>query len=148
MERNIIWPTALAATLVLVPAPALTQDVSGDWEVRWAQAIRVNGDGTVEIQRWGDATLTLRQDGARVTGTWTTNVLEEVNWPVAGRLEGDRLTLRATENDSSNPELDVVEELAWEGTVSPDRIEGTVAMSFNGMSRPPGERPFTAIRAP
>ncbi|MGD8281993.1 MAG: hypothetical protein PVF69_12610, partial [Gemmatimonadota bacterium] len=50
MERNIIWPTALAATLVLVPAPALTQDVSGDWEVRWAQAIRVNGDGTVEIQ--------------------------------------------------------------------------------------------------
>jgi hypothetical protein len=148
MRRKGIGSAAFAAVLALAPAPALAQDVSGDWEVRWAQAIRVNGDGTVEVQGWGDAALTLSQDGALVTGTWTTNVLEEVSWPVSGTLEGDRLTLRATENDSANPELDVVEQLVWEGTVSPDRIEGTVAMSFKGMNRPPGERPFTAVRAP
>jgi hypothetical protein len=131
--------------LALLPSATVAQ-VAGDWDVRWAQAIRVNGDGSVEIQGWGDATLTLTQDGDQVNGVWTTNVLEEVHWPVSGTLSGDRLTLRAGENDSTNPELDVVEQLVWEGTVAEDRIEGTVVMSFRGMSRSPGERPFTATR--
>ena len=148
MNGRIDVALLIGALLASAPAPGKAQDVSGDWDVRWAQAIRVNTDGTVEIQAWGDAELSLRQEGTRLTGTWTTNVLEEVHWPVTGTLEGERLTLRATENDSDNPELDVVEQLAWEGTVTADGLEGTVAMSFRNMRRPPAARPFTATRRP
>lgn len=145
---NMTGSVVLATGLSLASAPAAAQDGSGDWEVRRAQAVRVKGDGTVEIQGWGDAALSLREDGGQVTGTWTTNVLEEVHWNVNGTLDGDQLTLRATENDSTDPEHNLVEQLVWNGTFSSDRIEGTVATWFRSMNRVAGQRPFTAIRTP
>lgn len=141
-----MWVTLVG--LLAIPSSSLAQDVTGVWDVRWAQAVRINRDGSVEIQRWGDAELALTRDGTAVSGTWTTHVAETVTWTVAGTVEGDRILLEATENDSDNPELEIVERLVWRGTIAPNAIEGTVEMSFKGMDRVPGARPFTATRRP
>ncbi len=63
-------PTVFPALLLMLATPAgiAAQDVSGDWDVRWAKAVRVNRDGAVEIQGWGDADLTVVQDGEHLTG--------------------------------------------------------------------------------
>lgn len=127
---------------------AAAQDVSGTWDVRWAQGVRVNRDGTVEIQRWGDAELVLSQQGDRVTGRWTTRIQETVNWSVSGTLRSGHLRLEATEHDSENPELEMVELIEWDGALTDDRIEGHVSLTFRRMRREPGARPFTATRTP
>ena len=59
VHSAIIFP-ALLLTMGM-PADVLAQNLSGDWDVRWAQAVRVNRDGTVEIQSWGSADLSLVQ---------------------------------------------------------------------------------------
>jgi len=83
-------PTAAGLGLLLLigtVADVRAQDVSGDWDVRWAQAVRVESDGSVEVQAWGDAELHLVQDADRLTGTWTTHVLDGY---VAMRFQGMR----------------------------------------------------------
>jgi hypothetical protein len=132
----------------LAPGGVSGQDVSGTWDVRWAQGVRVNRDGSVEIQRWGDAELVLSQQGDRVTGRWTTHIVETINWSVSGTLQSGRLRLEATEHDSENPELEMVELIEWDGTLDGDRIEGHVSLTFREMRREPGARPFTATRTP
>jgi len=54
VHSAIIFP-ALLLTMGM-PADVLAQDLSGDWDVRWAQAVRVNRDGSVEIQTWAAPT--------------------------------------------------------------------------------------------
>lgn len=120
--------------------------VEGRWEVRWAQAVRNNGDGSMEVQRWGDATLELSVDGARVEGVWVTDVLERVVWTVEGTVDGATVRLEGTENDSSNPELDIVDRITITATVAGDEIEGTVRLHIRGRDRPPGARPFSGSR--
>ena len=138
-----MWVTVSLLALV---TPASSQEIEGVWDVRWAQAVRVNADGSVEIQRWGDATLVLTREGDEVRGTWTTDVVERVEWRLAGTMDGATLTLTATENDSSNPDLAIVERLDWSASVHGDDIEGEVSMIIRGRSRPPARRPFTAQR--
>jgi hypothetical protein len=123
------------------------ESVSGTWQVRWAQAIRVEEDESVTIQRWGEAELALVQDGDEVTGTWTTNVLEEVTWSVRGTFRDGRLRLEATEHDSDNPELAMVERLVWDARVVSDGLEGEMWMELARRRRQPARRPFTAERA-
>ena len=144
----------LAVTLLLaVLAPwwtateAEAQDLNGEWDVRWAQAVRVNADGTVEVQRWGDASLALQHSGEQVTGTWTTEVRERVTWAVTGTVRDGRLLLVATEHDSANDELAVVERITWQAEVKDDRLEGHVMLVIRGRQREPGRRPFTAARS-
>lgn len=133
--------------LAVIAPPILAQDVTGAWDVRWAQAVRVNGDGSVEIQKWGDAELVLEQDGSRVTGSWTTDVLERVQWRLSGTIQNGRLRLEATDHDSTNEELAIVERIDWEATVRQDGIEGHVFLVIRGRQRAPGRRPFAATRA-
>jgi len=142
-------PTVFPALLLMLATPAgiAAQDVSGDWDVRWAQAVRVSRDGAVEIQAWGDADLTLVQDGEYLTGTWTTHVRETVTWTFKGTLYDGRFSLESTGHDSDNPELAVVEGVHWEGKLVDGHLEGYVAMRFSGMRREPARRPFSAERA-
>lgn len=144
----------LCAALLVTPIvgagqaePEADSNVAGAWNVRWAQAIRVNRDAPIEIQRWGDAELVLDTDGTTVTGRWTTNVLEVVNWRVAGTFREGRLELEGTEHDSTNPELDIVERIELRARLEEGVLEGTIAMSFRGMTRDPAQRPLTARRA-
>ncbi|MDA0313489.1 MAG: hypothetical protein O2992_15445 [Gemmatimonadetes bacterium] len=140
------FAAATALILALTPAIANAQTTDVTWNVTWAQAVRINRDGPVEIQKWGDAELALTVDGGVVTGRWTTTVAEGVTWTVRGTLENGRLSLEATEHDSTNPELDMVEKVQFRATIDVDKIEGTVSMSFKGMNRDPGSRPFNGVQ--
>ena len=142
-------PTVFPALLLMLATPAgiTAQDVSGDWDVRWAQAVRVSRGGAVEIQAWGDADLTLVQDGEHLAGTWTTHVRETVTRTFRCTVYDGRFSLESTGHDSDNPELAVVEGVHWEGKLVDGHPEGYVAMRFSGMHREPARRPFSAERA-
>ncbi len=129
-------------------AGANAQDIDGSWQVRWAQAVRTHADGSMEIQRWGDAELVLSSDGDSVFGYWKTNIQEPVQWELSGQLENGGFRLVGTEHDSTNPELDVVERIEIRGSVEGGTISGTVELRFEGRTRPPSPRPFRGSRAP
>lgn len=143
---------ALLALLALLPVRGLAQasdaPLAGRWSVTWAQAVRVNPDGSLEIQRWGDAELILHVEGERVTGEWITSLRDRVTWRVEGSWEDGRLHLTATEHDSDNPELAAVESMEWEARVEAGRMEGTVWLHFRGVrsGRAAPPRPFRATR--
>jgi len=150
-SRNVHRLLGAAAAVLSVaftaPGDAATQDVSGAWGVTWAQAVRNNPDGSMEIQRWGDAELVLGQDGDQVSGRWTTQVSGRVTWTVRGTLAGDRLTLTASEHDSDDPQLAQVLEMRWRGRLAGDRLEGEMTLVFRGADRPRPWRPWRAVRA-
>lgn len=146
--HRILMAVALCGTTAAVSsAAAAGQDVSGSWNVTWAQAVRNNQDGAQEIQKWGDATLSLHQQGERVHGEWTQTVLERVTWKVEGTLVGDRLTLSATDHDSTNPQLAQVQEMRWRATLAVDGLDGEMTLVFRGAQRSRPWRPWRATRA-
>lgn len=137
-----------AALFSLAVTGALgAQEAAGAWRVDWAQAVRNNRDGTLEIQKWGGAELQLTREGDAVRGTWTTHVAGDVRWTVHGTVRAGRLTLEATENDSTDPQLAAVERMRWRGTISGDRIEGEMTLIFRGAARDRPWRPWRAKRA-
>lgn len=136
------------ATLIAPAALLAAQDVSGHWDVTWAQAVRNERDGTMTIQKWGEATLELTQEGDRVTGTWTTRIRGVVTWKVDGMLRGGRLSLTATEHDSDDPELAAIARMRWRATLSGDHLDGEMTLSFEGAGRERRWRPWRADRAP
>lgn len=139
----------MAAGLGLTsPGPVVGQadSAAGSWRVTWAQAVRNNRDGTQEIQKWGDATLILKQDGEQVSGTWTSTALDQVTWQVSGTFRDGRLVLEATENDSDDPQLAVVERMRWRATLEGDRLDGQMTLEFRGRGARPW-RPWRAERA-
>lgn len=136
----------LGAVALATPLGSVAQDVSGTWEVTWAQAVRYEGDGSLEVQRWGEALLELRQDGDGVEGTWITDILEEVRWTVQGTVSGGRLALTSTGHDSENPDLEIVEEMRWRAEVSGDALEGETRMVIRGRENVVRWRPWSAKR--
>lgn len=142
----------LALLALACPFPTLAQgtssvsDIEGRWDVRWAQAIRNNADGTVEIQRWGDAILDLSATADGVEGSWTTEVIERVVWTVSGTWVDGVLRLEGTENDSANPELDIVERITLSARLSSGELEGEVRLHIRGRDRAPSARPFSGER--
>lgn len=150
LNRDRIVSFLILVAINAIVAGGLTAQAdgpaSGKWDVEWAQAVRVESGGNVLVQRWGDAVLTLRQENDSVSGTWYTDVLEPITWQVSGTFSNGQLRLVATEHDSSDPELDVIERIEFVATVTGSQIEGTIAMSFTGMTRPPGRRPFSGER--
>lgn len=146
-RRAVACTGLLLLALAAAPVPMVAQDASGTWRVRWAQAVRTHADGSMEIQRWGDAELVIEQDGPQLVGSWTTNVLEPVTWSFEGTVEEGRLRLTSTGHDSTNPELAIVERMTWSGEVDGGNLTGTVSMHFRGRERAPSPRPFTAERS-
>lgn len=136
-----------AAALPAWTARANAQEPAGRWDVTWAQAVRRDRDGSVEIQRWGEARLVLERDANALSGTWFSDP-GGVTWQITGTVDGNRIRLQATEHDSDDPQLAVAESMNWEGTLDGDRMEGT---TWIVLLRPTGEtarRPWRAERAP
>ena len=134
----------LVAAALLFAAPAAAQDVSGTWDVTWAQAVRNNADGSMDVQKWGEATLVLVQKGERVTGTWTTRVPGVVKWAAEGTFKDGWITLTATSHDSKDPEIAAITRIRWRGAFKGDRLEGEMSLDFRGSDR---ERPWRPWRA-
>ena len=135
----------LTAWATAASVPATAQDLSGSWEVTWAQAVRYNRDGTSEVQRWGKARLTLTQAGDSVRGHWRADA-GGVTWQVAGRVRDGVLRLSATERDSDDPELAMVERMEWEAMVEKDELRGSVWMVIPRLGREPRKRPWAGVR--
>lgn len=142
MRRGL---AAAGLALALCVPSAAAQDVSGTWEVTWAQAVRIEADGRPLIQKWGQARLTLRQDGNSVVGTWKADVAD-VTWRLTGTVEGGVLRLRATEHDSGDPELSMVEGMNWEGSLQAGRLEGRMWLVVRRAGREPVRRPWHGER--
>ena len=137
----------VAAAGLLAPiTPCEAQDLAGTWDVEWAQAVRYE-DGELQIQRWGDAALELHLEGDQLTGSWTTNIQERVQWTVTGTFANGRLTLTAAEHDSDNAQLDMVEEMRWRGTLTDAGLEGDMTMVFRGRTGDLRWRPWSATKA-
>jgi len=100
----------------------------------------------MEIQKWGHALLVLRQEGERVSGTWTTDVVGRVTWQVEGTLRDGRISLSASEHDSTDPQLAQVQEMRWRGTLAGNGLEGEMTLLFRGADRARGWRPWRARR--
>lgn len=145
--RSLTGLLCLLLILPATPVQAIAQEVSGTWQARWAQAVRTHADGSMEIQRWGDAQLVIEQHGSQLSGTWTINVQERVTWTFEGTLEEGRIRLSSTGHDSTNPELAIVDRMTWSGAMEAGELSGTVSMHFRGRERPPAARPFTAERS-
>lgn len=139
----------LASALLVAATPA-AQGVVGTWKATFAQAVRVNTDGRVEVQKWGAATLALRQSGDSLLGTWTTNVAGEVTWSVHGTLRDGRLRLEATARQAArapmSAQLAQVESMHWDGTVQGGRIQGEMWLVFVRSARAPVKTPWRAER--
>lgn len=148
MHRNLM--AALLA--IAIGAPASAQDVSGVWKVAWAAGMRIQRDGSVEVENWGEATLDLRQEGDRVSGTWIRSVEGEgtARWSVVGTFREGLLALSATEGEADTPvvraQLDQIESLNWEGKLTDDRLEGEMWLIIPEAPRAGLRRPWHAER--
>ena len=125
---------------------AMSSELVGEWDVRWASAIRHNTDGSVEVQKWGDALMVFEQVGDSVTGSWTTMILVRVTWTFQGTFRNGHLRLRSIGHDSDNSELDIIEEIVWDARLTDGRLDGYVALLFRGRARDPARRGLTAVR--
>ncbi|MCH7565669.1 MAG: hypothetical protein IH968_17790 [Gemmatimonadetes bacterium] len=124
-------------------ATASAAGLTGEWDARWASGVRHNLDGSIEVQRWGDALMVFEQDGDSVTGSWTT---WGVTWTFEGTVQGAHLHLRSIRHDSDNPELDSLEAIVWDATLTGDRLDGYIELLIRGDAREPARRPWSAAR--
>jgi hypothetical protein len=137
---------------VAIGSPAAAQDVSGTWEVTWAAGVRVQRDGGVEVERWGEATLDLDQEGDRVTGIWTRPIEGQgsVRWTVEGTFRDGVVALRASEGAADGQvvrdQLAQVEGLEWEGRLTGDGLEGEMRVILRDAPRLSVPRPWRAQR--
>lgn len=122
------------------------ESLDGVWAVDWPQAVRYESDGSMEIQAWGEAVLTLEQVGDRVAGTWATDIIEPVEWYVEGSYTDGQLRLEARTHNSSNPELDIVDHMIWEAGMVGAELEGRVAIVIRGREGLRRWRPWTGRR--
>ena len=145
---------AMTAVLVAlsVCGPAAAQEVNGTWKVTWAQGIRVERDGSVEVERWGEATLDLRQQGDSVTGSWTRTIPGEgvARWRVEGTLRDGLLRLAGRDgsgdSEATRSQVAQIESLGWEGRLEGDRLAGEMWLVVTDVPRPGARRPWHAVR--
>ncbi|NNF27185.1 MAG: hypothetical protein HKN73_08200 [Gemmatimonadetes bacterium] len=134
-------------SVLTVPTGAGGQEsLDGVWAVDWPQAVRYESDGSMEIQAWGEAVLTLEQVGDRVAGTWATDIIEPVEWYVEGSYTDGQLRLEARTHNSSNPEFDIVDHMIWDATMVGAELEGRVAIVIRGREGIRRWRPWTGRR--
>ena len=138
---------------LVVASPCRAQDVSAAWKVTWAQGIRIQPDGAVEVESWGEAVLDLLQEGDRVSGTWVRplGALGVARWHVEGSLLDGLLRLTATEAEADTEavraQLAQVERLEWEGRLEDDRLAGEMWVILReAPSRVNQPRPWRAER--
>lgn len=129
-------------------APAASS-IDGRWAVTWAQAVRIEPDGTTTVQRWGDGVLELTVSRDSVTGRWAPGTAGStpVAWTLRGSFTDGHLMLVARDRTPADPRLAQIEALVFHG-----RIEGgtlTGRMRILGPARgTPVDRPWRAERIP
>jgi len=149
MDSRTLCVVVAALTIT---APCAAQDLTGAWKVTWAQGIRVQRDGAVEVESWGDAVLDLRQDGDLVTGTWIRPLgeLGVARWRVDGSFRDGvlRLVARDAEADSDvvRAQLAQVDRLEWEGRLEGDRLGGEMHVVLRDAPRLNAARPWRGER--
>ncbi len=126
-------------------ATASDAGLTGEWNARWASGVRHNLDGSVEVQKWGQALMVFEQDGDAVTGSWT-NGITGVTWTFKGTVQGGHLRLRSIGHDSDDPDLDFLEGIVWDATLTGDRLDGYVELHIRGHVREPARREWSAVR--
>jgi hypothetical protein len=118
--------TALFVLIALILAgPARAQDKPADIAGAWAFQIEIGGGAT------GTPTVTFKQDGEKVTGTYSSQVLGEHE--LTGTIKGNALTFSFSASLEGN-----TFQVNYSGTVDKDTMKGTV--KFGDL----GEGTFTA----
>jgi hypothetical protein len=123
MKRALL--AAIALVLVTLPLRALAQDKPADVAGVWAVQIEIGGGTT------GTPTVTLKQAGEKITGTYSSQVLGERE--LTGTVKGNAITWEIMADFDGN-KVKVV----YAGTVEKDTMKGKV--SFGDL----GEGTFTA----
>jgi hypothetical protein len=123
MKRALL--AAIALVLVTLPLRALAQDKPADVAGVWAVQIEIGGGTT------GTPTVTLKQAGEKITGTYSSQVLGERE--LIGTVKGNAITWEIMADFDGN-KVKVV----YAGTVEKDTMKGKV--SFGDL----GEGTFTA----
>ena len=118
--------TLLLAIFLMVPSASLPQEKAQDVAGAWALTVET-------AQGTGNPTLTLKQDGEKLTGTYLSQVFGERE--VTGSIKGDAISFSFTASIEGNT-LNVT----YSGTVDKDTMKGKVA--FGDL----GEGTFTATR--
>lgn len=142
---------ALAAAMA-IGAPCAAQDVSGTWNVTWAQGIRLERDGRVEVESWGGARLELSQEGDSVTGTWTRAIEGQgvARWRLAGTFRDGLLRLSGSEgtgdSEATRSQVAQIERLGWEGRLEGERLQGEMWLVLRDVPRAGARRPWHAER--
>jgi hypothetical protein len=120
MKRNFVLLAALCLAIAGMITVAAAQDaqVAGTWTFSMVAAAGGGGGG-----RGGPQTLTLTQDGQKLTGTLHGGRGDS---PVTGTISGNNITLSVT-RQTQNGEM----KIDYTGTVSGDSMKGTVMMGQN-----------------
>lgn len=114
----------IALFVAALPLRALAQDKPADVAGVWAVQIEIGGGTT------GTPTVTLKQDGEKLTGTYSSQVLGERE--LTGTVKGNAITWEIAADFDGN-KVKVV----YSGTVEKDTMKGKV--SFGDL----GEGTFT-----
>jgi hypothetical protein len=114
-----------AFVVATLPSRALAQDKPANVAGVWAVQIEIGGSAT------GTPTVTFKQDGEKITGTYSSQVLGERE--LTGTVKGNAITWEILADFDGN-KVKVV----YSGTVEKDSMKGKV--SFGDL----GEGTFTA----
>src|SRR5262245_41344528 len=126
--RNRLWATALAAAVVALASAGMSaQAAKVDVTGKWLFTVQTEA-GT------GEPTVTLKQDGEKLTGHYSSQLLGEAD--LTGSVKGQQFTFSFTAN-AQGTSLEV----KYSGTVeSKDALKGSV--DLGGL----GSGTFTAKR--
>jgi hypothetical protein len=112
--------TALFVLIAFIVAlPARAQDKPADIAGAWAFQIEIGGGTT------GTPTVTFKQDGEKVTGTYSSQVIGEHE--LSGTIKGNALTFSFSA-DFQGTAIQVT----YSGTVDKDTMKGTVKFGDAG----------------
>ena len=123
MTRRLLAATLLLATIAGSAAATMLHDLTG----RWMLAV-VTDNGT------GYPVLELKQEGDRVTGTYTSNAMG--NRTITGNVRGDTLTFTLSASGAGEGVV-----LTYTARiVTPDSLNGYVDFAGMGGARFTGQR--------
>jgi hypothetical protein len=141
---------AIGAVMVILsvvrPAAAVAQDLAGTWTIQSETTTVTNDSGGTSTAAGATTTATLKQSGETVTGTWST--VKSGDWPLKGRLQGNRFELETDVRDlpviRNGEKTTVKGHWTFSGTIDNDALRGTMSLQTeNGATL---SQPFAATR--
>jgi hypothetical protein len=136
MKKSGLWLAGLCVFALLLSvvavhaAPQANANVAGTWEITMAPPANGGGGGGQGGGGGTPPTLTLKQDGAKVTGTMSGRMGDT---PIDGSVSGNTLTFTITRQGRDGNAMTIT----YTATVTGDTMAGK-------MSGGRGDREFTA----